>query len=88
MTKYRKRAVVIDAVQWTGDNIEEIVTFMHPKKPDYMYGFSNSDDILGIPTLEGMMVANKNDWIIKGTRGEFYPCKPDIFSDIYEEVEG
>ena len=50
--KYRKKPVVIDAIRWTGDNIEDIHEFMLPEKPVYMAGFSNADDILGIDTLE------------------------------------
>lgn len=48
-----------------------------------------SDDTLGliIPTLEGDMLAIENDWIIKGVKGEFYPCKPDIFEATYEPVD-
>ena len=42
---------------------------------------------LAIQTLEGVMIANPGDWIIKGVQGEFYPCKPDIFEATYEPVE-
>lgn len=48
------------------------------------WGFE--DDHVIIPTLEGMMRAGAGDWIIKGVQGEFYPCKPDIFSQTYEAV--
>ncbi len=82
--RFRKKPVVVEAVQWAGDNPEEIVMFMHPEKPRYMDQFSNADDLMGIETLEGLMVANKGDWIIKGIQGEFYPCKPDIFEATYE----
>ncbi len=84
VSKFRKKPVVIDAVLWNGDNIEEIRAFMHPAEPIYLPGFTNSDDIFGIQTLEGMHTAQKGDWIIKGVKGEFYPCKPDIFAVSYE----
>ena len=50
-----------------------------------MAGFSDADDIVGIQTLEGLMVAKLGDWIIKGVKGEFYPCKPDIFESTYDK---
>lgn len=82
--KYRKKPVVIEAVQWTGDNYNEICTFMG-KYPSYID--SNRKDLL-IETLEGDYIASEGDFIIKGVQGEFYPCKPDIFETTYEEVGG
>ena len=82
--KFRKKPVVIDAMEWTGDNIIEIKVFMLPEEPIYIPGFNNSDSILGIQTLEGVHTAQKGDWIIKDIKGEFYPCKPDIFKATYE----
>ena len=87
MARYRKKPVVIEAVQWTVDNIDEIHDFLSPDKPQYMDGFSDRDRIVGINTLEGLMVAREGDWIIKGVKGEFYPCKPDIFEQTYEAVD-
>ncbi len=49
--------------------------------------FHDEDGTLHIHTLEGTMTAQRGDWIIRGVRGEFYPCKPDIFADTYEPVE-
>jgi len=81
MDKYRKKPVVIEAVQWLADNFVEVDEFigehLHTTKP--------SEGILIINTLEGDMVANVGDWIIKGIKGEFYPCKPDIFELTYEK---
>ena len=80
--KFRKKPVVIDAVQWHGDNfvkIDEFITEPHETFP--------SQGIINIQTLEGTMTASLEDWIIKGVNGEFYPCKPDIFEKTYEEVE-
>lgn len=57
---------------------------MSDNKPE---GFQDGEAIgLNIPTLEGVMVASENDWIIKGVNGEFYPCKPDIFEKAYEKI--
>jgi hypothetical protein len=79
--KYRKKPVVIEAMQWTGDNPKDCMRFVESGVADV-----NGDEIL-IKTLEGAMSASKNDWIIKGIKGEFYPCKPDIFEATYEKVD-
>nr|DAY15736.1 MAG TPA: PGDYG protein [Caudoviricetes sp.] len=79
--KYRKKPAVVEAVLWNGDNYKEVIDFAENK-----IWF----DALGgiwIATLEGDMIAKKGDYIIKGVQGEFYPCKPDIFAETYEEVE-
>ena len=77
--KYTKRPITIDAVQWLGDNLEEIATLGGAK--EYEQDFLG--DNLIIHTLEGDMKAQKFDWIIKGVNGELYPCKPDIFEKTY-----
>lgn len=74
--KYRKKPVVIEAIQFDGTNHDDIVEFCG--------GFTR-DAI--ISTLEGDMTAQPGDWIIKGVQGEYYPCKPDIFAATYEAVE-
>ena len=80
---------VIEAVQWDGTNFDEIMNFIqdfHGNKLNY----ENAEELayktkeLHINTPEGIMTASLNDWII---RGEFYPCKPDIFEKTYELVE-
>ena len=75
--KFRKKPVVIDAVRWMTDNYNEIADFV---------GVTVSGDgsKLYINTPEGVMTAQPFDWIIKGVKGEFYPCKPDIFEATYE----
>ena len=80
--KYRKKPVVIEAIQWTGENQKEIERFM---KTGYLQVLKTSKTLM-IPTLEGDMQASSSDWIIKGVQGEFYPCKPVIFEQTYEEV--
>lgn len=81
MAKFRKKPVVIEAVRWDGSNSGEVYRFIG----DEPYGdFVNE---IPIKTLEGTMVASLGDWIIKGVKGEYYPCKPDIFDATYEPVE-
>lgn len=80
MKKYRKKPVVIEAVQFTGNNVDEILEFAKDS-------FNNpSTSEIVIPTLEGNMMVSIRDYVIKGVNGEFYPCKPDIFDKTYEEV--
>lgn len=77
--KFRKKPVIIEALQFTGDNVDFVKEFTN-------YNASVCNGELNIHTLEGNMVARVGDWIIKGVKGEFYPCKPDIFENTYEEV--
>lgn len=86
MRKFRKKPVAIEAVQWTGENADEIQAFLCPHSPDSGYGWVKGNYV-EIGTLEGLMVASIGDWIIKGVKGEFYPCKPDIFAATYEPAE-
>ena len=78
--KYRKKPVVIEAIRFIGSNYEEIREFIGQNT-------LCSDLSIVISTLEGDMVAQKGDYIIKGVQGEFYPCKPDIFAETYEKME-
>lgn len=80
MGMYRKKPVEIYAVQWTSRNVCEIAEMMGGRVT-----ISNRDEII-IDTLEGEMRASPYDWIIRGVRGEFYPCKPEIFAETYEAV--
>lgn len=96
MAKYRKKPVVIEAVQFNGENSIEIMDFVGKKlivhKPP-MGAEKELDNIpneayrIIIPTLEGNMTAYKGDFVIKGIKGEFYPCEPDIFEKTYEPVK-
>lgn len=92
MTKqYRKKPVVIEAVQWNGKNFDEVMKFI---KEDHGHklNYENAEEAacktkeLCFRTLQGNMTASCNDFIIKGVNGEFYPCKPDIFEKTYDEV--
>lgn len=80
--KFRKKPVVIEAEQFTGDNVNEIVKFVGVDAK--VLGRTKE---LKISTLEGLMNVSPGDWVIQGVQGEFYPCKPDIFEATYEEVE-
>lgn len=90
MAQFRKKPVVIDAMQWPGfsvdgDRIESVMRF-----EDWFLNSGGkgiySGQKMAIHTLEGVMTADPGDWVIKGIKGEFYPCKPDIFEATYEAV--
>lgn len=81
--KYRKKPVEVEAIQWTGNNFEEVKAFTNGKA----YKSLTNDKALIIDTLEGKHLAILKDFIIKGIQNEFYPCKPDIFKKTYERVE-
>ncbi len=84
MAKFRKKPVVIEAVRYTGENSGEVKKFC-PQivRLPYKRGVGV---LLEIETLEGDMQVSIGDWVIKGVKGEFYPCKPDIFEATYEPV--
>lgn len=90
MARFRKKPVVIDSVQLRWDTWSEVCDFagvgsIADGKPE---GQAVAEQLtLKIPTLEGVMVASEGDWIIRGVKGELYPCKPDIFAATYEAVE-
>ena len=89
---YRKKPVVIEAMQWTGTNPDAIKDFagdaVHVDYLDTAWEVGKGPVYchLTINTLEGPMTASDGDYIIKGIKGEFYPCKSDIFKATYEEV--
>lgn len=100
--KFRKKPVVIEAVQLKWDTWSEMcehagVGKLAEGKPEGCYlgpdgqprtGFETADRMgLLIPTLEGLMIAAQDDWVIRGVKEELYPCKPDIFAATYEPVE-
>lgn len=93
MAQYRKKPVIIEAVQYNNLNREEIEKFVGKKlhqeletETAYLAGKGSPKFSLIIETLEGNHKAMPNDYIIKGIKGEFYPCKPDIFEATYEKV--
>lgn len=80
MAKFRKKPVVIDAWQYGPTSGEELMR-LSPMISEHVGSLM---PVLTISTLEGVMTADLNDWVIKGVKGEFYPCKPDIFAAIYD----
>ncbi len=82
--KYRKKPIVIEAIEFTKGTKNQAFNFVRCNtSADFDV---SGKPVLKIQTLEGIMTAQLGDWIIKGVRGEFYPCKPDIFSQTYEPV--
>lgn len=95
MTKFRKNPVEIEAVQWLGipiddpaqgaENMETVEAWWLDLDIDRVLAWRG--DKVEIDTLEGTMTASPGDWIIRGVKGEVYPCKPDIFEATYDAVE-
>lgn len=85
MAKYRKKPVVVEAVQFNGEMTPELDGFLGKAK--YTFYRAPGGNVLEINTLEGTMRASQGDYIIRGVHGEYYPCKPDIFEKTYEKVE-
>lgn len=85
--KYRKKSVIIEAIQFTDsvNCILAICEFMGQEAARINYK-DKDNPYIKIETLEGTMKASVGDYIIKGVNGEFYPCKPNIFTKTYEEV--
>jgi hypothetical protein len=94
--KYRKKPVIVEALKWTGKNHRDMFDFLTDHKFENNTMFTNGNTFyidyvkveggLIIKTLEGEHLAEIGEFIIKGIKGEFYPCKPDIFEKTYEEV--
>lgn len=83
---YTKKPITIEAIQWDGTSksYQEIQELNKDGKFIISSMGNRTEGIeLTIPTLEGDMKASKGDWIIKGIKGEIYPCKPDIFEESY-----
>lgn len=88
MPRYRKKPVVIEAMRYTEETRDAVIAFcgaQHRAIDDdgAEYELAN----LRIHTLEGVMRLDVGDWVIKGVKNEFYPCKPDIFEQTYEPVD-
>lgn len=93
MAKYRKKPVVVEAIQWDGLNLQEIKDFVGESLECYLndtawqVGQGAPIIHMQIKTLEGNHTTTVGDFIIKGVNGEFYPCKPDIFEKTYESSD-
>lgn len=84
--RFHKKPVVIEALQWTGDNLPEVEAFCAGARW-WPYADLGGRMSICLVTLEGTMLANPQDWIIRGVKGELYLCKPDIFAATYEPAE-
>lgn len=82
--KYRKKPIVIEAIQYGIENKESVIRFLGKS----FFDINTMNFSIQIITLEGIMTASIGDYIIKGVSGELYPCKPDIFVKTYDLVEG
>lgn len=87
--KFKKKPVVIESLQLTRQSFDDIVKWIHNcngRSVECHYDQNNDDNTyILIKTLEGDMRANLTDWVIRGVKNEFYPCKDDIFRMTYEE---
>jgi len=89
--KFRKKPVIIEALRFDGSNFMEVLDWVgsHATAGPRL-AFVDAENKLRIRTLEsgdGSHIADSGDWIIRGVKGEFYPCKPDIFAATYEPAE-
>ncbi len=87
MPFFQKKRIVIEARQFTGEFNSELIAWAGLPETAFVRLDGETKGKLMIPTLEGHLYASANDWIIKGIKGEFYPCKPDIFEASYETVQ-
>ena len=87
--RYRKKPLIIEAIQFNIDNTEYIKSWLRKNNVNYSEGFREETVLVEIliNTLEGPMIASYGDYIIKGIHGEFYPCKPDIFEKTYDLIK-
>lgn len=85
--QYVKLPVIISAIQWTGSNLDECKKFLDESFGGYQSErCPNGKRELVVLTLEGSHIASKNDYLIKGIQGGYYPCKPGIFEKSYIET--
>ena len=89
--KFRKKLVIVNGIEWTGDNLREVIDFtgLHPSAQKWTW--EEYEEVvrregLKIFTLEGPLMATVGDYIMRGVQGEFYPIKPDILELTYERV--
>jgi len=79
MPKFRRKPTVVDAVQWTGANPDEVLHFIGIESDATVFNET-------MRTLKGNMLVSKGDWIIRAVKGEVYSCRPDTFTETYEPV--
>lgn len=92
MNTYRKKPIIVEAFQWKGDEENGTPGWFHAARTHWRNygsvrgGIAREGSALRVYTLEGVMRAEHGDWIIRGVKGEIYPCKPDVFAATYEAV--
>lgn len=88
--KFRKKPIVIEAMQLTRNFAERVVMWIQENGgeiPEFNLGeFNVAPPYIEIKTLEGLMIVNENDWVVKGIENEFHPVREDIFIKTYERV--
>jgi len=89
--KFRKKQVEVDAIQWTGNNLKEIIEFTGLHHSAKKWTWEEYEEVvrnegLKIFTLEGPLHASVGDWIMRGVSGEYYPIKPDVLAKTYDRV--
>lgn len=90
--QFRKKPVTVEAMQvsplgWLKDDSDPLAQFLGPDKRDTVWSRNWDTGNVYITTPEGRMKARPGDWVIRGVRGELYPCMPDVFETTYERVE-
>lgn len=85
--KYRKKPVVIEAMQFTEESKDRVYRWASSLQMNVEPVFRDEEPALLIPTLEGEMICSIGDYVIRGVQGGLYPCKPGIFEQTYEEVK-
>lgn len=79
---YVKKPIPIKAMQFLGENISEIILFLG----DFPHKYIASEGIFIISTLEGDHIVRHGDYVVRGVYDEYYPVKPTIFEETYEQV--
>lgn len=84
-TTFRKKPIEVQAIQWTGDNLEAVRAFLGTAMP---YNQPDAENVIWVETLEGMIGYTVGYWLIKGVEDERYGCKAEVFARTYEQVTG
>ena len=89
--EYVKKPVTVEALEWTGQNVHDMMDFIGSEENitslELVFNVDKAGEALIINTLEGDLEASVGDYVIRGVKGEFYPCKPDIFKLTYEAIQ-
>lgn len=86
--RFRKKPVIIDAIQWTGDNTAELIVFTGNQFEPIDTNETTDDPEATARVLDSLhstwVLVQAGDWIIRGVKGEFYPCRDEVFRETYE----